>query len=790
MAENNRYIPSSLNANDKPSWPVTRFFKSIFGGRIEPETYSQSQGITITKYGVIRSVKNKSGKAQFGEFSDYNPMAIWRPGGSATIDPVRAMANDKGYVYAATNAIAREVMNIDWRLFEVDGKDHKEHTEHIALDLLDGVNDSMTGPELKYLTSKHLDLVGNAYWYLEGVSDETTKPTAIYLLDASKTHPVIDTTTFPFQVVGYEMKMDTRTFKFKPYEILHFRLPDPTNPFEGRGVVQAGAEYIDNDNYAMEFNRKFFINGARPAGFLESEMVSETQIETLKIGFANMHEGVDNMQRIAVLPKGVKWSSVGSSPKDMDFRNLSIDMRDRILALFGVSKTILGTAESDTNRSTAETADYVFAKRVIKPRMTLICSFLNEKLIPRYGENFYISFIDPVPEDKAFRTTEMQTAVGSQPVLTVNEAREEFMGLGPVEGGDALMRPTAMQPADEPTADPQAGPKKPPTETNDDNKDTEDEEESSGKSFANVKAANGQRVAFHPVRVKLQTRAKQRKAMGNDLANKIVKALEEAAKKKKFESSKEQDEAVWKEFSSAVSEAEKQITAALKQVNNEQKKEVLANLPHVLKKAIDPSKLFDLDSWISITVDALTPAITSLYESEGKVAATEIGKPSLNPLSDVAARVALHESIGKMARSYEETTLATLESKINDGLSSGASLADISSTVQEIYEWRDTTGADRVAKTESFRTANASLKEVWKQSGVVKTVRWYTANNPCPFCSDMNGKTISVDSNFLNAGDTMTVGEQSLTMDYDDVSAPPLHPNCMCFVRPDEVSLA
>ena len=114
-----------------------------------------------------------------------------------------------------------------------------------------------------------------------------------------------------------------------------------------------------------------------------------------------MHEGIDNMSRIAVLPKGVKWASAGTNPKDMDFKNLSQDTRDRILAAFGVSKTILGTAESDTNRATAETADYVFSKRVIKPRMQLIDSFLNEKLVPRYGDDLYLSFLDPVPEDRA-----------------------------------------------------------------------------------------------------------------------------------------------------------------------------------------------------------------------------------------------------------------------------------------------------------------------------------------------------------------------------------------------------
>src|SRR6267378_1192345 len=153
------------------------------------------------------------------------------------------------------------------------------------------------------------------------------------------------------------------------------------------------------------------------------------------------------MNGIAAFPKGVKLVSDGTSPKDMDFKNLAENARDRILAAFGVSKTILGTAESDTNRSTAETADYVFSKRVIRPRMQLICSFMNEKLVPRYADNMYITFIDPVPEDKAFRTIEMKTAVSGQPVLTANEAREEYMGLGPVDGGDELMRPRLMQPA-------------------------------------------------------------------------------------------------------------------------------------------------------------------------------------------------------------------------------------------------------------------------------------------------------------------------------------------------------
>jgi HK97 family phage portal protein len=731
----------------------------------------------------------KNAGGQFGEI-DTNQFAIYRPS-AGHIDPAKALANNRGYVYAAVNAIAREVMNIDWRLFEVTGKDHEEKSEHAALNLLDSVNDTMTGPELKYLLSAHLDLTGNAYWYLEGVKGDLDKPTAIYPMDPSKVRPVLDTRTWPYQLVGYKMKLENKEMAFKPYEVIHFRLPDPSNMHEGLSPVQAGAEFIDNDNYAMDFNRKFFTNGARPSGFLESEMVSETQIEALKIGFANMHQGIDNMNRIAVLPKGVKWTAAGSNPKDMDFKNLSENMRDRILSLFGVSKTILGTAESDTNRATAETADYVFSKRVIKPRMQLICSFLNERFIPRFGDDLYISFLDPVPEDRAARTTEMQAAVGSQPVLTINEARDEFMGLGPTEGGDELMKPTAMGPAEAPVQD-ESDPTKKPPEGNDDD---DEGEEKSGKKFTNIKAANGQRVAFRPVRTKLQSRAKARSDISKALSQKIKTILEDAVNHptKKFESTKELDEAAWKEFSERTTKAETEIKETVRRINAEQKERVLANIPNATK-SVEPEKLFNLDEWISITTNALTPTLETLFTEEAKTALATVGKPDMNPFTEIA-REALHDSIAKLSTSYQTTVRNNLEKVINDGLAEGQPLTDLSKAVGEVYGAADDYGAERLAKTEAFRTSNMALKTAWQQSGVVKTVRWYTSElaNVCPFCQQMNGKIVSVDSNFLDAGQTVSVGDgddaKTYTADYGDVSAPPLHPNCLCFLRPEEVSI-
>ena len=112
------------------------------------------------------------------------------------------------------NAKAREVMVIDWRLFEVDGKDHKEQESHEVLDLLDAVNDNMIGLELKYLTSACLDLTGSAYWYLEGVKGDLDKPKALHLMPPDKVRPVIDQKNGhePHQLIGYadEARNDLR----------------------------------------------------------------------------------------------------------------------------------------------------------------------------------------------------------------------------------------------------------------------------------------------------------------------------------------------------------------------------------------------------------------------------------------------------------------------------------------------------------------------------------------------------------------------------------------------------
>ena len=58
------------------------------------------------------------------------------------------------------------------------------------------------------------------------------------------------------------------------------------------------------------------------------------------------------------------------------------------------------------------------------------------------------------------------------------------------------------------------------------------------------------------------------------------------------------------------------------------------------------------------------PTIADLFKSEATDAATGVGKPELDVFNTPAAQTAIKSSVGLMAQSYNETTLATLHSEL------------------------------------------------------------------------------------------------------------------------------
>jgi len=689
-----------------------------------------------------------------------DPLAIYKPTGAKAVDAAKAMANFNGWTYAAVNAIASETSNIQLRLYQISGNDHKEIDEHDLLTLLDGVNESMTGIELKYVTMAHLELAGNCFWFLEGVTSPLGKPRAIYPLNPGSVKVKLDKTSFPFKLSHYEYTLEGRIYTFQPYQILHIKYPDPNDPFVGIGVPQTIPSWIDSDNYAMEYNRKYFINGAQVGLYIQTDTNVEGNIDRIRKSWSNRQEGTENAHKVPVLPKGVKLEHTGVTHKDMDFGALMDATRDRILAGFRVSKTILGTAESDTNRSTAETADYVFSKRTIKPKMLLLIAYLNEFLVPRYGDDLYLTFVDPTPDDKAARTAEMTAAAGTGvPLMTQNEARKNYLGLGPIDGADQLLRPAILEPVGQTTVP---------------------EGEDQTPNLA--KTAEGWKAKTMRVRTGGKTAHSAANAMRRALTEAFGKAIDNVPEfqvKSFGELSHTDYMEHWKRFADRSEKAEAELHRVFEGINTKQKQEVLDNLPDATGVTKSLADLFDPSEWIALTIDLATPILTALAKDEAAAALAMIGAQHRDILADTETRKALEQGIAKMARSYNETTLAQLTDKLEEKLTQaeGTNLAELTEAVDGVYSFADDKRAEMIAKTESYRASNWANVQAWRQSGVVKTLKWYTSeqSNVCPICASLEGKEVGIEDEFFNDS-------------YSDGDAPPRHPFCNCYVRPEVIS--
>lgn len=742
----------------------------------------------------------KKGEKSFsdagGGYTPADPIALYKPAGGKFVSQQKAMSSHFGWVYAFTKAISDEMAGIDFRLFKIDKHgEHEEVLEHEILDLLDGVNEYQTGPEFKKTMASHLELTGNAYLYLFGVKDYDQKPKAIYLLNPGLTKVFINKTTFPYKIDHYVMIDDNREFRFEPFEIVHIKYPDPNDPYSGIGTVEGIAEWIDNDNYATEFNRNFFRNGARMSGVFETDFATIEQAQRLKISFEEQFAGVKNAYKTMIMPKGVKFVPSQMNAKDMDFNKGLDTSRDRILAGSRVSKTILGTAESDTNRSTAETADYVFAKRTIKPKMIQIIAYLNEFLVPRFGENLYLSFDDPVPEDKAARNTEMQTAVGQKQVITQNEARELYMGLGPIDDPEAdKINGTPAADPNNPEADDEPKPTKKPKKDDDDDDDSE-------KRFSTRKNVMRPFIKFaivgktrKSVKTQFSRNMATRKSLATDLAKSISTYLSKTKKKTIVGMSDEEYlSVIYVHSKTRIDEYDQKIMAIMSSISKRQEAVVLENLDAAIPKQklfaklkeVDKKKLFDLKEWIAITIADIEPIAIAMFKQEFEAASINAGTPEAQISAHIAQ--ALKDRIELLGRSYNETIMEALAKKLNEGLSNGFSRAQLTQSVKDIYEWSETYQAERVAKTETVAISNMANKSAWQEGGRVQTVKWFTSkkDNVCPFCRAMEGTEIDINQNFLELGQEFTGDDgQVMTANYSAVGGPPLHPNCGCLLRP------
>jgi len=655
------------------------------------------------------------------------------------------------WVYACIRKISSEIANIKLRLYKrkSDGK-IEEVKKHDVLDLLDGVNEFMTRYDLFELLGIYLELAGEAFWWK--LKNDSGKIVSIYPWLSPANMNVVPSAENFVEGYIYRVPGSGKEITFDADEIIHFKYPNPLNPYRGLSPVKAAEIAITSDREAAKWNWNFFRNSATPRGVLELEgTLSQDQFDRIKAQWESMHQGGRNAHKLAILEGGGKFKEIGFKQTDMDFVALRKYSRDEIFAIFGIPKGVISA--EDINRAVAEAHKAVFIEETIVPKLRKIVSYLNEFLLPDYGDDtLFFDFDDPSPRNIEIALKYYESGIKNG-WLAPNEVREEE-GYKGFEGGDNLFLPLNMV--------------------------SIGQVKEKGKMMLNVKRIR------RPMQEKISDMVSEEMKKKFDKITKEFKknqGKKKIGKKKINKFSEEFKEAFWKRFVIRLNREERIIKENLIKQFNRQQREVLESVKSVKQIDFD----FDVEKEKEIFVEIFKPILTTFIAEHGEETLTMLGLEGFDVSSNKVLEFLRKDGL-KFAKEVNKVTREEILSEVNEGVSEGEGIVEIKNRIKKVFKRAKTTRAFAIARSESSRAANFAIVEGYRQSGVVKGKEWLTAldERTCPYCSSLNGKIVSLEDNYFNQGDSFkpTGAERPLNIDYSNVGEPPLHTNCRCTTIP------
>lgn len=635
----------------------------------------------------------------------------------------------KGWVYACVSAIAEDVSTIDLDLQEyVDGEwvKVKNEEENPIMKPLINVNDFMTSSYLLFGTQAYRELTGDAFWLLERNLNGNIKE--IWPLIPTRVIVVTDETKF---IKGYKYSTDKGNIDLPIENVIHFKSFNPNNMHRGMGTIEAAALAIDIDNYSAEWNKNFFFNAAIPSGIVKFPgNVPPDQLKLIKENWNATHRGVDRSNGTAFLTMGADFVKLATSQKDMEFLEQRRFSRDEILAMFKVPRTVLGITD-DVNRANAEATEYVFAKRVIKPRMQFIVDNLNEFYIPRFdtgSKRYRFTFKDPVPQNRELVLKERETGL-RMGYLTVNEVRKED-GLPPIDGGDtAYSNPGALPIGDVQPAKRLNAPMK---------KEVIKVDDSTNTYIKSLGTKLG-------IKSEEQTPEEKQKDSAEAFVQKRIQYIAQEIPKRR------------KEFQKLFAEFGDDIVKELHKQKSVQK----SLLDDIFAVVVTLAKPFANKVKRSIT-DTLTDGVN--YSGQRTI--DQIGVDVAFDQEDPRVRAWLDENALTHATSIVDTMKDDLRAYISTAVGDGGTVQDVASKLGEFFDEQSKWRAMRIARTEVISGYAKGSLEGAVQSKAVDQKRWATVGDDKVSDMDMENEAegwVALDHTFSSGDD-----------------APASHPNCRC----------
>jgi HK97 family phage portal protein len=329
-------------------------------------------------------------------------------------------------------------------------------------------NPEITRAQLWEATFLNLGLEGNAFWRLlnkkgEPCSD-TEVPVEIWPYSKKGWKPLVDPDTKiisawkqtwgAISADGIANAGEEKTETLPLSAVVFWRYFNPYHPIWGLSPLSPLRADIESDFYAVMFNLAFFKSGAHVGGYIYSERaLTPQQKKDLLQQFEERHGGSRKAHRPDVFEGGLKFVPIDSKHKDMDFVKLRDKVRDTILSVYRVPRSMVGLNE-DVNRASMEQGAANFWEVSLIPEALYAEDLLDSHLFTEKRAKgsiwgaFDFSVVDALQEDMA---ATVDVAKGLQALgYTINEINQRLeLGMEEQPWGDTWYRTSTLVPVNE-----------------------------------------------------------------------------------------------------------------------------------------------------------------------------------------------------------------------------------------------------------------------------------------------------------------------------------------------------
>jgi len=657
-------------------------------------------------------------------------------------------------VFRVVQYIARAGAGIKWKHY-TDATKQKEITNpnDELMTLWGKPNPKTSGSQFREAMLAYYCLTGNSY--ILGIN-QWQRPKAkfdeLYNLRPDLTKIKVDKDG----PVYYELGNTTPPTRYPDPFVMHNKLFAGNDDVYGMSPIEVAAMLVDVQKAGQKWNLGLLNNMARPGGaWVTDALLGDQEYKSLKDEIKKKFAGPRNAGETAILHGGVKWQSMSMSPMELDWIE-SDTKSDRDIAgiLFNFPLFLLGLA--DSTYSNQEEARYALYTEIELPLLDMFQDSLNMWLVPPFG-----GYLGYDPKDIEAIQRRLQEAQGQASdraqaeftagTTTLHEARE-IQGKKPLPVKDFMyvnQVPVHVEDLDEYIAA-QAGkvinpPKPPPmlpqtivTPVDDNNPDDSNPDDNQPP----------QKMLPPAVQIKVLD---------------LQTADEKAAYMKSVESQRiKWEKVIVSRLQDYFKDEHKTIAAA---VSRGDVSDAAPNVAHALTVLEQQGTLKNL--LVSVYQDVGTDSGESVLKDlkynekpfEQKQLAIDFNLYSPDVL------IYLLSMAGKKVTQIDATTLAELQSALEEGVQAGESIAQLSKRVDDLYAFQTEERIQKIVATEVVAASNYGSHEAAKASDLSLNKVWLATNDghTRPDHREADGQTVGMDEPFDVGGEQlMFPGDTSL----------------------------